>query len=115
MSDVLMKTPRRVLRRWGQQEILRANEMRKDDQTLEHIAGQLNRPISSVHHILRKLRDGPDVIESAPEISTSTFDPIPDAVLEDRERRYLIQPRDLVASIAGDPLPGYSALDRKQS
>lgn len=33
----------------------------------------------------------------------------------DREQRYALTPRDLTAAFCGDPLPGYSALDRFQS
>lgn len=33
----------------------------------------------------------------------------------DREHRYTLFPRDLTAALLGDPLPGYSALDRFQS
>jgi hypothetical protein len=32
--------------------------------------------------------------------------------LEDRERRRSLAPRDYTAEFCGDPLPGYSALDR---
>lgn len=35
------------------------------------------------------------------------------AALEDRDHRLGLAPRDLVALFAGDPLPGYSALDRR--
>jgi hypothetical protein len=38
-------------------------------------------------------------------------EPIPLAVIADRDRRKLIEPRDLTAWLFGDPLPGYSALD----
>lgn len=38
---------------------------------------------------------------------------IPPEVLADREKRYAITPRDLSAARLGDPLPGYSALERR--
>ena len=38
---------------------------------------------------------------------------IPDEVLSDRDRRMDLSPRDLSAALCGDPLPGYSALDRR--
>jgi hypothetical protein len=38
---------------------------------------------------------------------------IPDSVLVDRERRYAAEQR-LEHVLFGDPLPGYSALDRKR-
>ena len=39
---------------------------------------------------------------------------IPDSVLAEREARLALSPRDLTAAIAGDPLPGMSALERGQ-
>ena len=38
---------------------------------------------------------------------------IPPGVAADRERRAALRPRDLTAAFHGDPLPGYSALDRR--
>lgn len=38
---------------------------------------------------------------------------IPDVVLLDRDRRYMVAPRDLTSMLMGDPLPGMSALDRR--
>lgn len=35
------------------------------------------------------------------------------SLLEERDRRLSISPRDLTAAFFGDPLPGYSALDRR--
>lgn len=37
---------------------------------------------------------------------------VPQKCLEDRDRRYRLEPRDLTASLCGDPLVGYSALER---
>lgn len=34
-------------------------------------------------------------------------------VLEERNARALLEPRDLTAAFFGDPLPGYSALERR--
>lgn len=36
-----------------------------------------------------------------------------DDILRARDRRLKIKPRDLTAYICGDPLPGYSALERR--
>ena len=41
--------------------------------------------------------------------------PIPAVVLEDRDRRYSIPPRDLTAALLGDPIPGMSALERREN
>lgn len=38
---------------------------------------------------------------------------IPDSVLVDRDRRYHLAPRNLTAAFFGDPLPGYSAAERR--
>jgi hypothetical protein len=40
---------------------------------------------------------------------------IPQSVLLDRERRLELAPRDITAALMGDPIPGRSALDRRQS
>ena len=37
----------------------------------------------------------------------------PAHVLAERDARLALHPRDITAAIAGDPLPGNSALDRK--
>ena len=41
------------------------------------------------------------------------FFAIPDEVIAERERRQLAAHRDLTSAICGDPLPGFSALDRR--
>lgn len=38
---------------------------------------------------------------------------IPPEVLEDRDHRSDLAPRNLTAAFCGDPLPGYSALERR--
>ena len=40
---------------------------------------------------------------------------IPDEVEADRDARKELRPRDLTAQLLGDPLPGYSALDRRRT
>lgn len=40
---------------------------------------------------------------------------IPSDVLFDRDRRRMLGPQSFTAWICGDPLPGYSALDKRQS
>ncbi len=39
---------------------------------------------------------------------------IPPCVQEERERRARLEPRDNTAAMLGDPLPGYSELDRRE-
>lgn len=43
---------------------------------------------------------------------TVTHVDVPQPVLADREHRSWLEPRDLTAAFMGDPLPGYSALER---
>lgn len=38
---------------------------------------------------------------------------IPERVLREQDYRLNLEPRDLTAAFCGDPLPGYSALDRQ--
>jgi|SRR5581483_8246679 len=40
---------------------------------------------------------------------------VPDDVLRERDERRAVAPRSLTAAVLGDPLPGYSALDRRQA
>lgn len=40
---------------------------------------------------------------------------VPLDVLADREHRLGLMPRSIVAALAGDPLPGYSAWDRRRA
>jgi len=47
----------------------------------------------------------PDVVVAPP--------PVPQQVIADRDRRAALAPRSLIAALAGDPLPGYSALERR--
>lgn len=39
-------------------------------------------------------------------------DPTPQSVIDERNRRLALEPRDLTAHLQGDPLPGFSALDK---
>lgn len=40
---------------------------------------------------------------------------VPADVQSDCDRRMRLQPRSLIAELQGDPLPGYSMLDRKSA
>ncbi len=53
-------------------------------------------PLSHVHHIEQHVY-------------------IPPCVLEEREHRAALEPRDNTAALLNDPLPGYSALDRREA
>jgi hypothetical protein len=39
---------------------------------------------------------------------------VPETVMEERHRRMAVSPRSFTAAWQGDPLPGYSALDKRQ-
>lgn len=46
------------------------------------------------------------------ELKNSTF-VVPQQILDDRARRYSIAPRDITSAFCGDPLPGFSALEKR--
>jgi hypothetical protein len=60
-----------------------------------------------------KLSDIPNREVCAPKRAVSTGPFISDEVLADRDARKNLAPRDLSAAFFGDPLPGYSALERR--
>lgn len=58
--------------------------------------------------------------KSHPYISTlirhyvQSNEPIPQSVIDERNRRLALRPRDTAAAVLGDPLPGCSALEKYQ-
>jgi len=50
-----------------------------------------------------------------PEIDHVRMIDVPPDALAERDRRAQVPPRDLTAAVCGDPLPGYSALDRRRA
>jgi hypothetical protein len=71
------------------------------------VADIMGRSPTTINEQLRGLRGSREA-----KVSGRQFQ-VPAPVLADRERRQEIAPRDITASFFGDPLPGYSALDRR--
>lgn len=67
------------------------------------VLGIAHKTVSALIHDNRRYRP---VEEIAPVAAPST-------VLAEREYRLALAPRDLTAALFGDPLPGYSALERR--
>jgi DNA-binding CsgD family transcriptional regulator len=86
-------------------EIHTARLMRREGKTIEQIARHLGRSRETISEACKGLAR--IVIHDAHVVA------IPDHVLTERDRRLAQPPRDLTAAIAGDPLPGESALDRR--
>lgn len=107
-------------------EKFRAGNLRFEGRSIKEISRILGRDKQTISHLFnphakerareRKQRNRnyqkiaysqtpPGTFEKAPNI--------PDFVLAERDRRLLLRPRDLTAAFAGDPLPGFSALDRR--
>jgi hypothetical protein len=72
------------------------------------VAGIMGRNRSTVGDNLRGVRGRHRVLPQEKETAR-----IPPEVLADRDRRRDLQPQDYTAEFFGDPLPGYSALDRR--
>ncbi len=87
-------------------EIHTARLMRRESKTIEQIARLMNRSRTSVGEACRGYAR---VIQQQARIVI-----VPDHVKAERDRRLALEPRDLTAAIAGDPLPGMSALERKR-
>lgn len=117
---------------WTADETARALKMRGDKMTIACIAEALGRTPKAVKVRLSKLlmtpeererrnkheRDRRAEQESGTRIAGVSFESmskVPDTVLSERNTRISLQHRDLTAAFFGDPLPGFSALDRRQS
>lgn len=88
-------------------EVHTAQLLRREGKTLGAIARRLGRSRDTIRDACKGL--GRVVIHDVQPVA------VPDHVLVEREQRLARQPRDLTAAIAGDPLPGSSALDRKMA
>lgn len=85
----------------GRKEVWR---LKKEGFTARQIADLVGTTKDAVEHALSYIPYSPDERDCIQ---------IPGNVWDDRNRRLEIPPRDLTAAIAGDPLPGYSALERR--
>lgn len=93
----------RAGRAWTTRELFRARQL-KSRMTYQQLAVELGRSFGSVRARLKK--DEPAHIEQDERVD------VPRNAIEEREHRLLLEPRDLTAAFCGDPLPGYSALER---
>jgi hypothetical protein len=75
----------------------------------DEIAQIMGRPLPSCHAKWDYLRRG---FKRHPTEAVQSKNIVPPECDEDRARRLLLEPRDLTASLLGDPLPGYSALEK---
>lgn len=97
-------------RRWTDNEVRAALEIRKKFPKLsdDEIGAKLGRTGRSVQSKLILCDpDGKREYSHEPKVV------VPEFVEELRDRRYSVAPRDLTAAYFGDPLPGFSALDRR--
>ncbi|HKY85187.1 MAG TPA: hypothetical protein VJL90_00340 [Pseudorhodoplanes sp.] len=83
-------------------EVHTARLMRREGKTIQQIALQMNRSRALVGDACRGYAR---LVQQAPVVN------VPESVLAERAARLALSPRDLTAAIAGDPLPGMSALE----
>ena len=86
-------------------EIHTARLMRRESRTIEQIARHLNRSRALVS---KACKGYARVVQQQAQVVN-----VPACVLAEREARLALSPRNLTAAIAGDPLPGMSALERR--
>ena len=87
-------------------EVHTARLMRREGRTIKQIALHMNRSRALIGDACRG--HARLVQQQAPVVN------VPDSVLAERAARLALSPRDLTAAIAGDPLPGMSALERRR-
>jgi len=100
----------RKYRPWTLKEYQLAVKLRRERYSCEAIGAILGRSATAVHD---KLYHGPH--SGVPRALMRRAQPVrPEPVaLSEQAYRNALPPRDLTAWIMGDPLPGYSALDRR--
>ena len=86
----------------------------REGRTWEYTAQAAGVSLATVQRTFFELK-GADVPRGDLKGAAELFEEeaIPPAVLADRNHRMSLVPRSIVAAIAGDPLPGYSALERR--
>jgi hypothetical protein len=102
---------------WTDAEFLRAKGMHDSGMNYAEIGIELGRTKKAVQARIQKGRwrdryGSPFRETGLPQPSAANR--APDDLLTDRNHRSGLAPRDLTAAVFGDPLPGYSALDRRQ-
>ncbi len=93
---------------YSEADLATLERMRRENAGPTEIARALGRTKGSVNQRIERLELQPFYAARAWE---KTLRPDP-AALAEREQRLALAPRDLTAEIFGDPLPGYSALEK---
>ncbi len=92
-------------KRWTDAELEQVRELRSAGMGYADIARKIGRNISSVWVKFEgRPKEPTDAVISAN---------VPDAVYAERRRRSMLSRTTLTSHLCGDPLPGYSAADRK--
>lgn len=101
----------RIITPWSQQDIARLKELRAQGVKTRDIAQIIGRHPS---HIYSKLAYLDHIYREGPRLEAQRSLNVPrDTEMEWRARQRL-GPASLTAAFCGDPLPGYSALERRQ-
>lgn len=94
------------VRPWTDEEQWQAQKLYAEHQSYKVVGRIMGRSDSTIRDRLQGLR-GPCQTRRVDDTR------VPDSVLQDRDRRMQLAPRDLTAAFFGDPLPGMSALERR--
>jgi len=92
----------------SEEEIHTARLLRSELKSVEYIAKAMGRGRTAIAEAVK----GRTILHLHERHDTKMV--VPDSVIADRDRRYGLVPRDLTAALAGDPLPGMSALERRR-
>jgi hypothetical protein len=133
MSHWHIPATKEGLNRWTPDQVETALSMKADGHDVKEIAERLGRSVKAVQGKFkyialnegqreerrqalrrRRIASGIQSTRLHPNGQTTKAERPSDNVLSERARRSAIMPRDLTAAFFGDPLPGYSALDRRQ-
>lgn len=90
---------------WTAKELIASQRMRVEGRTYAQVAEFLGRTRSAVKARFAKLDRPSRAARTIPMF-------VPESALEERDRRLALAPRDTTALLLGDPLPGFSALER---
>lgn len=91
---------------WSKEDFELALSLKSKGYTCKQIGRRVGRTACAVHTKLQR-RDYTSVVHEVELVD------IPEFVLAEREHRLSLPYRDLTASLLGDPVKGYSALDRR--
>lgn len=104
-----LNVARRVHKGWTKAEIdhllLLRDKYRKGWDEIAKVIGRPSGTVYSKYYYLKNLYIGHKVA-----VGTKA---IPEPIVADWRQRMSLAPRDLTASLMGDPLPGHSALERR--